>query len=169
MDFKELEFAREESEESRWNPIDWLGWYIYLDIYKILFYEFPIMLHEWLSKLETQQKIFQGGELKEWTSFLSERLKIIDNPISRVVDLWVDNIIEGYITEFVVDTITSYSEAERKFFQGPLGWYISSWKAWIKMLVCEKGILRMIDWETRVAMLQQNPGVRCSEEKVELN
>ena len=43
-----------------------------------------------------------------------ERWKRVNNPISRVVDFWVDSILEGYITEFVVDTITSYSEAERK-------------------------------------------------------
>ena len=43
----------------------------------------------------------------------------VSNTISRDVDFWVDSILQGYITEFVVDTITSYSEAERIFFQGP--------------------------------------------------
>ena len=63
--------------------------------------------------------------------------------MSRDVDFWVDSIMEGYITEFVVDTITSYSEAERKCFQGPRGRYLTSFKTWIEMLVCEKRILRM--------------------------
>ena len=70
------------------------------------------MLHEWLSKLATQQKNFQGGELTKWSLFLIGWLKRINNPISRDVDFWVNNILEGYITEFVVDIITSYSEAE---------------------------------------------------------
>ena len=70
------------------------------------------MLHEWLCKLATQQRNFQGGEPKEWSPFLIERLKRMNNPISRVVDFWVDSILEGYIVEFVVDTITSYSEAQ---------------------------------------------------------
>ena len=65
-------------------------------------------------------------------------MKNISNPISRAVYFWVDNILEGYITEFAVDTITSYSEAERKFFQGIRERYLSSLKMWIKMLVCEK-------------------------------
>ena len=38
------------------------------------------------------------------------------NPISRAVDLWVDSILEGYITKFVVNTIMSYGEAKRNFF-----------------------------------------------------
>ena len=36
--------------------------------------------------------------------------------MSRAVDFWVDSILEGYITEFVVDTITSYNKAEVIFF-----------------------------------------------------
>lgn len=63
--------------------------------------------------------------------------------MSRDVDFWIDNILQGYITDFIVDTITSYSEEERKIFQGPRGRYLSSLNTWIKMLICEKGILRM--------------------------
>ena len=36
----------------------------------------------------------------------------VSNAISRGVDFWVDSILQGYITEFAIDTITSYSEAE---------------------------------------------------------
>ena len=72
-----------------------------------------------------------------------ERMKRVNNPILRVVDFWVDSILEGYITDFDVDTITSYSEVEQKFFRGPRNRYLSSLNMWIKMLVSEKGILRM--------------------------
>ena len=61
--------------------------------------------------------------------------------MSRAVDFWVDGILEGYITEFVVDTITSYSEADQNCFQGPRSRYLLSLNMWIKILVCEKGIL----------------------------
>ena len=133
-------------EGSRWMLVKWLERYIYADIHEIFFAEFPIMLYEWLSKLTTQKNNFQGGEPTEWNLFLIERLKRINNPISRVVDFWVDSIIEGYITEFFVDMIASYSEVERNKFQGPpRSRYISYWKMWIKMVICEKGILRMID------------------------
>ena len=105
-DFKELEFAQEEIERSWWYPIDWLVRYIYPDIYDSFFSEFHVILSDLLSKLETQQNNFQGGEPKEWTPFLIEWLKRISNVVSRVGDFWVDSIIEEYITEFVVDTIT---------------------------------------------------------------
>ena len=65
----------------------------------------------------------------------------VSNTISRAVDFWVDNILKGYITEFVVEVITSYSEAEINFFQGPRRRYLLSISTWIKMLVYEKGIL----------------------------
>ena len=63
--------------------------------------------------------------------------------MSRVVYFWINSILEGYITEFVVETITASSEAEQKKFQGPCSRYMSSLKTWIKILVCEKGILWM--------------------------
>ena len=101
------------------------------------------MLHDWLFKLETQQRNFQGGEPTEWNPQLIECLKRVRNPVSRDVYFWIDGILEGYNIEFVVDTITSYSESEQHFFQGPHDRYVSSLKTWIKILVCEKGILRM--------------------------
>ena len=74
------------------------------------------MLHELLSKLATHQTNFQGREPREWTTQLIEQLEEVSNPVSRAVDFWIDSILEGYITEFVVDTITSYNETERKIF-----------------------------------------------------
>ena len=67
----------------------------------------------------------------------------VSNTISRAVDIWVDSILQGYITEFVVEAITSYSEAERKIFQGPCRRYLLSISTWINMLVYEKGILQL--------------------------
>ena len=69
-----------------------------MDIHYIFFYEFPIVLHERFSKLATQQRNFQEGEPREWNPQLIEQLKRVDNPMSRDVDFWVDNILDGYIT-----------------------------------------------------------------------
>ena len=69
VDFKALDFAREESEGSWLNPTKWLEWYLYTDIHEILFAEFPSLLYEWLLKLATQKKYFQGRESTE--GFLS--------------------------------------------------------------------------------------------------
>ena len=57
--------------------------------------------------------------------------------------MWLDSILEGYIAKFVVDTVKSYSDVEREFFQGPRGRFLLSLQLWIKMLICEKGILKM--------------------------
>ena len=57
--------------------------------------------------------------------------------------MWLENILEGYITEFLVDIVKSYSDAERELFKGPRGRFLLSLQLWIKMLICEKGILKM--------------------------
>ena len=67
----------------------------------------------------------------------------VSNTISKDVDFWVDSILQGYITNFVVETITSYSEAEINFIQGPRRRYLLSISTWIKMLIYEKGILHL--------------------------
>jgi hypothetical protein len=38
-----------------------------------------------------------------WTSALIQKVKRVDNVVSRVVDHWFDSTIGGYNTEFVVD------------------------------------------------------------------
>ena len=98
------------------------------------------MLYEWLLNIATQRKHFEGGEPKKWNPQLVQRLKNIRNLVLRVVDFWVDSMLEGYITEFVVETITSYSEVGRKIFQGPRGRYLIYLRTWIKILLYEKGI-----------------------------
>ena len=77
----------------------------------------------------------------EWSDQLVHEITSVSNPISRDVDFWVESILQGYIIEFAVEMITSYSEEERNFFQGPRRRYLLSINTWIKMLVYEKGIL----------------------------
>ena len=101
------------------------------------------MLHEWLSRLVTRKTNFQRREVVEWSDHLVCRITNISNTISRAVDFWVDCILQGYITEFAVETITSYSEAEIKIFQGPERRYFLSINTWKKMLVYKKGILQL--------------------------
>ena len=97
----------------------WIDKYIYSDIHEIFFVEFPILLHEWLSRLETKQTNFQRRETVEWSDQLVCEVTSVSNTIFRAVDFWVDSILQGYITEFEVDTITSYRKAKRNVFRGP--------------------------------------------------
>jgi hypothetical protein len=57
-----------------------------------------------------------------WTTTLIKKVKRVDNVVSRAVDLWFDSTIGGYITEFSIDRVESYSQAERYFFKGPRGY-----------------------------------------------
>ena len=138
---KTLAFAQEESTGSQLSAEKWVYQYIYTDIHKIFFAEFPIVLHEWLSRLATRQTNFQRREEFEWSDHLVCEITNVSNPISRASDFWVGRILQGYITEFAIETITSYSEAKIIFFQGPRRGYLLSISTWIKILVYEKGIL----------------------------
>ena len=65
IESKMLSFAREESAGSQFSTKNWVNEYIYSDIHKILFVEFPIVLHEWFSILATWQTNFQRREVIE--------------------------------------------------------------------------------------------------------
>ena len=67
VDSKEIEFARKESEGSWLNSTEWLERYLYTDIHEIFFCEFPVSLYEWLLRLATQRRNFQGGEPIDWS------------------------------------------------------------------------------------------------------
>jgi hypothetical protein len=74
---------------------------------------------------------------------LIKKVKRVDNVMSRAVDYWFDSTIGGYITEFSIDRVESYSQAERYFFKGPRGKFLHFLKLRIKMLSHEKNILNI--------------------------
>ena len=74
----------------------------------------------------------------------------VSNTISRDVDLWVDIILQGYIIEFEVKAIASYSEAERKIFQGPQRRYLLSVVGLSPLLQSRNGFLPSIGRKGRV-------------------
>ena len=79
----------------------------------------------------------------EWSDQLVHEVTSVSNTISRVVDFWVVCILQGYITDFAIEAITSYSEAGRIFFQGHQRRYLLSLSTWIKMIIYEKVILQL--------------------------
>ena len=74
---------------------------------------------------------------------MTQEVAQVSNPICRAVDFWIDSTLEGYVTEFAIEAITSHIEAKRPFSQGPWGRYLMSIKLWIKILLHEKGILQL--------------------------
>ena len=106
MESKTLSFVQEKSTRSWLSIENWLDRYLHINIHEIFFAEFPIVLHEWLSRLVTRQTKFQRREAIKWSAQLIHKLTSVSDPISRAIDFWVNIILQGYITEFTVETIT---------------------------------------------------------------
>ena len=140
---KTKEFAEKENRNPNCNTEAWLQKYIYTDVHEVFFATFPSKLHSWVSRLAACSAHIQSDKPTEWNHEAVHRLKNIDNAISRAVDIWLTNLLSGFIIEFVVDTVKAYSEAERQFFKGYRGKFLDSLNLWIKMLLCDKGILQL--------------------------
>ena len=117
--------------------------YIFTVLHEIFFTTFPSELHAWLSRLAENKTSTRSDRPTEWTLEAIHRLKRTDYSISRAVDFYLNSLLEGFVIEFAVDTLKAYNEAERYFFKGYSGKYLDSLNLWIKMLLCEQGILRL--------------------------
>jgi hypothetical protein len=140
---QEKDFAEAQNKNPNLSTEDWLGRYIFTDIHEIFFGGIHKELYEWLARLADTQFEIRFRPPVVWTSTLITKVKRVDNVMSRVVDHWFDNTIGGYITEFSIDRVESYSQAERYFFKGPRGKFLHFLKLKIKMLLHEKNILKI--------------------------
>ena len=132
FDLKLREFTEAENKNPKLSMGDWLDRYIYNGPHECFFCEFIVLLHEWLENFSKKKKNFQGLEPTSWTPELIQELQETNNKASWAVELWLDSILEGYITEFSIDTNKSFSEAEREFFSGPRGRFLLSLQLSIK-------------------------------------
>ena len=89
-----------------------MDWYVYTEIHGIFFASFPSELYEWITRLADSQGRCKLDQPIVWTPELVCRLEALEDKIVRVVDQWLDWIIGGFITGFVIDTTVSYSEEE---------------------------------------------------------
>ena len=143
VETKEKEFAKIENINPRLSVKDWLQRYIFANLHESFFATFPGELHAWLSRLGDNETFSRRVRPTEWTPKEIQRLERIDNPISRVVDYWLNSLLERFVTEFTMDMLKAYSEVEQYFFKGYWGKYLKSLTLCIKMLLCEKGKLRI--------------------------
>jgi hypothetical protein len=120
-----------------------LGRYIFTNIHKIFFGGIHKELYKWLARLVDTQFEIRSRPPVVWMSMLIKKVKRVDNVVSRAVDHWFDSTIGGYITEFAIDRVESYSQAERYFFKGPIGNFLQFMKLNIKILLHEKNILKI--------------------------
>jgi hypothetical protein len=117
-----------------------LGRYIFTNIHEIFFGGVHKDLYKWLARLVDTQFEIKSRPPMVWTTTLIKKVKRVDNAKSRVVDLWFDSTIGGYITEFSINRFKSYIQAERYLFKGPRGKFLQFLKLRIKMLLHEKNI-----------------------------
>ena len=110
------EFAETKNHNLKLSTGNWLDRFIHDGPHEWFFCEFPVILYEWLAKFTSKKKNFQGGEPTSQTPDLIQEIQETDNKASRAVEVWLDSILEGYITKFAVDTNKSFSEAERELF-----------------------------------------------------
>jgi hypothetical protein len=140
---QEKDFVEAQNKNPSISTKDWLGRYIFTKLHEILFGGVHKELYEWLARLAHTQFEIKSRPPMVWTTKLIKKVKRFDNIVSRVVDLWFDRTIGGYISEFSIDKVESYSQAERYFFKGPRGKFIHFLKMRIKMLFHEKNILKI--------------------------
>ena len=95
FDLKLREFVETENQNQKLSTNDWLARYIYDGAYEWFFYEFPIILYEWLVSLTYKKNNHQGGGQTSQTLEMIQELQETDNKASRVVEVWLDSIMEG--------------------------------------------------------------------------
>jgi hypothetical protein len=140
---QEKDFTEAQNKNPNISTEYWLGRYIFIDIHEILFGGIHKELYEWLARLEDTQFEIRSRQPMVWTWVLIRKVKIFDNTMARVVDHWFDITLGGYITEFAIDRVESYSQVERYFFKGQRGNFLHFLKLKIKMLLHEKKILKI--------------------------
>ena len=112
LDRKIHKFVAQENRNPQLSKEEWLDCYLYMEIHEIFFASFPTELYEWIVRLADSQGRCKLKKPIVSTLELVHRLEASKDKIVCTVDHWLDQIIGGFITEFVVDTSVSDSEAE---------------------------------------------------------
>jgi hypothetical protein len=91
---------------------------VFSNFHEVFLYNFMYVLQEWILRLKDNHATNQIKQL-EWNPLEITQLQQVDNKFTRVVDLSLDGIVSGFIIEFVVDTVKSYSASEKEFLRRP--------------------------------------------------
>jgi hypothetical protein len=96
-------FQKREYETLHMSNEQWMQKYVYTYLHEIFFGEFPIILTEWLEILVEKTGRYQNDAPRNWTPELVRQLNFVSNNTSRAIDFWLDSILGGYITKFVIE------------------------------------------------------------------
>ena len=137
------EFVETENRNPNCDSEVWLQKYIYTDVHEVFFAMFRSKLHSWVERLADSTGYVRSAKPAQWNQAIVQRVKNTNNVVSRAVDFWLTSLLSGFITEFVVDTLKAYSEAKCQFFKGYRGKFLNYLNLWIKILLCDKGVLQL--------------------------
>jgi hypothetical protein len=143
LETKEHEFSRNQNKNPRIRSDKWLQRYVFSYLHEIFFVNFSNVLAEWMQRLAEKNITFRFVFSRSWTLESIQQVNTINNQISCVVDFWLDSVLGGYINEFSIDCTRSYNVVERELFKSLCGRYLKSLSTWIKMLLCDKGVMQM--------------------------
>jgi hypothetical protein len=115
---------------------------VFTDLHEVFFYYFLELLQEWILILKDNHSTNQIRSV-EWTIENIARLERVNNKFTRTMDFWLDIIIVGFITEFAIDIVKSYTVADQEFMKGLRGRYIQSLYTPINILLHDKGMMTM--------------------------
>jgi hypothetical protein len=115
---------------------------VFTDLHEIYLCYFLELLHESILRLKDTHLTNRTRPVK-WTAKNIARLERVNKKFMRTIDFWLDSITTGFITEFAVDTMKSYTVVEKYFLRGPRGRYIMSFYMSIKILLQNKGVMTM--------------------------
>jgi hypothetical protein len=102
LEKKDHEFSRDQNKNPQISSEKWLQRYVFTDLHEIFFVDFSNVLAEWLQRLDENSETFCTIIPRNWTPQLIRQVNIISNQISHAVDFWLDSVLGGYITKFVI-------------------------------------------------------------------
>jgi hypothetical protein len=115
---------------------------VFVDLHEAYLCYFPELLQEWILRLKDTHPT-NRIRIVEWTTDNITWLERVNNKFTCAVDFWLDSITVGIITEFSFDTTKYYTNVEHEFMKGPSGRYIRYIYTLIKILLHDKGVMKM--------------------------
>jgi hypothetical protein len=85
----------------------WMKRYVYTNLHEIFFEKFPIILTKWLEILVEKTRRYRATTSRKWNHEVVRHLNYVSSLTTCAVDFWLDNILGGHVTEFVVDKALS--------------------------------------------------------------
>jgi hypothetical protein len=86
---KELEFSQKDNRNPSITPRKYLDKYVFTDLHKVFFCDFPHLLQEWILRLKDNHVKNRIRQL-DWTPVQVEQLQQVNNKFTRAVNFWLD-------------------------------------------------------------------------------